>query len=59
MLTLGTGVGSGVIINGKLLTGANGGAVEMGHMFVAASPGARGGNAMFGPAKSPRAVKPS
>ena len=32
MITLGTGVGGGVILNGKILTGYNGGAGEIGHM---------------------------
>lgn len=35
MLTLGTGVGGGVVIDGKLLPGANGAAGEIGHMTVA------------------------
>lgn len=34
MITLGTGVGGGVIINGKILTSYNGGAGEIGHMHV-------------------------
>ena len=34
LITLGTGVGGGVIINGKILTGYNGGAGEIGHMHV-------------------------
>jgi glucokinase len=34
MITLGTGVGGGVVINGKILTGYNGGAGEIGHMHV-------------------------
>lgn len=34
MITLGTGVGGGVIINGKILTGYNGGAGEIGHMHM-------------------------
>ena len=34
MITLGTGVGGGVIINGKILTGYNGGAGEICHMHV-------------------------
>jgi len=33
-LTLGTGVGGGVIINDQLLVGANGFAAELGHMIV-------------------------
>ena len=34
MITLGTGVGGGVIFYGKILTGYNGGAGEIGHMHV-------------------------
>lgn len=34
MITVGTGVGSGVIANGELLTGENGMAGEIGHMTV-------------------------
>lgn len=34
MLTLGTGVGSGIVIDGKLLHGANGAAGEIGHAIV-------------------------
>ncbi len=34
MLTLGTGVGGGVVIDGKILPGANGAAGEVGHMTV-------------------------
>lgn len=34
MITLGTGVGGGVIIDGKILTGYNGAAGEIGHMQV-------------------------
>lgn len=48
MLTLGTGVGGGVIIDGRVLLGHDGGAGELGHIFVAASEGARGGNAAYG-----------
>lgn len=36
MVTLGTGVGGGVILNGKILTGANGAAGEIGHLPVKA-----------------------
>lgn len=46
MITLGTGVGGGVIIDGRLLTGADGGAGEVGHMIV--NPGGRGGFTSFG-----------
>ena len=34
MITLGTGVGGGVIIDGKILAGYNGGAGEIGHMHM-------------------------
>lgn len=34
MVTLGTGVGGGVIVDGKILAGANGGAGEIGHIPV-------------------------
>lgn len=34
MVTLGTGIGGGVIINGKIVDGANGAAGEIGHMHV-------------------------
>ena len=34
MFTLGTGVGGGVVINGQIVAGANGGAGEVGHMTV-------------------------
>ena len=34
LITLGTGVGGGIIINGKVLAGSNGAAGEIGHMFV-------------------------
>lgn len=34
MFTLGTGVGGGVVIGGKIVAGANGGAGEIGHMTV-------------------------
>ncbi len=33
-VTLGTGVGGGIILNGKLLTGINGAAGEVGHMVI-------------------------
>ncbi len=33
-ITLGTGVGSGVVLNGKLLTGKNYAAAEIGHMCI-------------------------
>ena len=36
MVTLGTGIGGGIILNGKLWTGATGGAGEIGHIIVAA-----------------------
>lgn len=34
MVTLGTGVGGGVIVNGKILSGSGGAAGEIGHIFV-------------------------
>lgn len=34
MITLGTGVGGGIIIDGKIVTGTNGGAGEIGHIPV-------------------------
>ena len=34
MLTLGTGVGGGVVVGGRLVTGANGFAGELGHVIV-------------------------
>lgn len=39
MLTLGTGVGGGVIIDGKILHGSNGAAGEVGHLAVAVESG--------------------
>ena len=36
MVTLGTGVGGGIILNNKLLTGFNEGAGELGHMVIEA-----------------------
>lgn len=46
MITLGTGIGGGIIIDGRLLEGADGGAGEVGHMVI--NPGGRGGNTAFG-----------
>ncbi|MGO8670902.1 MAG: ROK family protein [Capsulimonadaceae bacterium] len=46
MVTLGTGVGGGLIVDGKLIEGADGGAGEIGHIIV--NPGGRGGNSSFG-----------
>lgn len=37
MITLGTGIGGGVVINGKLITGANGIGAEIGHMMVSSN----------------------
>ncbi len=34
MVTLGTGIGGGIIINGKIVTGANGAGGEIGHIVV-------------------------
>ena len=41
MLTLGTGVGGGVVINGRPLVGAGGTGAELGHIFA-------GGNRLCG-----------
>jgi len=41
MITLGTGVGSGIIVDGKLLYGKDGFAGELGHIIVDRSPEAR------------------
>ena len=46
MMTLGTGIGGGIIVDGRLLDGHDGGAGEIGHMIV--NPGGRGGNSAFG-----------
>ncbi|MES2464241.1 MAG: ROK family protein [Armatimonadota bacterium] len=50
MVTLGTGIGGGIILDGKLWTGATGGAGEIGHIIIAA--GERGGAAAFGSLES-------
>ena len=50
MITLGTGVGGGLILNGKMWTGFTGGAGEIGHIIVAA--GERGGSAAYGSLES-------
>ena len=34
VITLGTGIGGGLVINGKLVTGFSGGAMEIGHMIT-------------------------
>ena len=35
MITLGTGIGGGIVIDGKLITGSNGVGAEIGHTMVA------------------------
>lgn len=41
MITLGTGVGSGIVVNGELVYGCDGFAGELGHVIVDRSPEAR------------------
>ena len=41
MITLGTGVGSGIVVDGKLLYGSTGFAGELGHVIVNRTPQAR------------------
>lgn len=43
VLTLGTGVGSGIVCNGELVTGCDGNAGELGHMIVERHDGRRCG----------------
>lgn len=38
MVTVGTGVGGGIVIDGRVYRGATGGAGELGHMVIAAPP---------------------
>ncbi len=44
LLTLGTGIGGGIIIDGELYLGASGGAGEIGHTTVADGPACHCGN---------------
>lgn len=41
MITLGTGVGSGIVVNGQLVYGSDGFAGELGHAIIDRSPEAR------------------
>lgn len=41
MITLGTGVGSGIVVNGQLVYGSDGFAGELGHVIINDSPDAR------------------
>ena len=43
VLTLGTGIGSGIFVNGRLVTGAHGMAGESGHMTITGKSGIRCG----------------
>lgn len=42
VLTLGTGIGAGIVTNGRLLSGAHGMAAECGHMAVSGDPALSG-----------------
>lgn len=48
VLTLGTGIGSGIFVNGRLVTGAHGMAGEAGHISISDSKGIRCGCGSFG-----------
>lgn len=48
IVTLGTGVGGGIILNGKLFSGANEAGAEIGHMVVEATNGWRCGCGRLG-----------
>lgn len=37
MITLGTGIGGGIVLNNKLITGANGIGAEIGHMMISSN----------------------
>lgn len=50
MFTLGTGIGGGLILDGKLWTGFTGGGGELGHIIIAA--GERGGASSYGSLES-------
>ena len=41
MFTVGTGVGGGLVLNGRAYRGATGAAGELGHMLVGRRPGGR------------------
>lgn len=41
LITLGTGVGGGIVVDGKILTGANGASGEIGHMPILDKPSDR------------------
>lgn len=48
VLTLGTGIGSGIFVNGRLVTGAHGMAGESGHMTISGKSGIRCGCGSMG-----------
>ena len=59
IVTLGTGVGGGVVLGGRLLTGYTGAASEAGHMVIADTPRLprcvpAGGAAALNPSPAPR-----
>ncbi|HEV8079175.1 MAG TPA: ROK family protein [Chitinophagaceae bacterium] len=52
MITLGTGVGSGIVANGKLILGHDGFAGELGHAIIIPGGRLHKGTGMYGPLES-------